>query len=333
MDTLALTIVIATALFFTSTNGFHDSAGAISTSVSTRALTPRVALALAAFMNLAGAFLGTSVADTVTEDLIVVPDGPGEHGMLLLFAALLGAVAWNLLVWRTSLPSSSTHALLGGLLGAALAAAATVHWDGVLTKIVIPMAVAPLAGLALGYAAMLAILWLFRNASPRSAQHGFRIAQTVSTAGMALGHGLQDAQKTMGVVVMALIVADVEAEGTDVPVWVRVACAAALALGTYAGGWRVMRTLGRRVIALDPPRGFAAESASAGVLYAATYLANAPVSTTHVLGGSIMGVGATRRFTTVRWGVARTVLLGWLLTLPATAGLAALAYAAMAAFA
>jgi inorganic phosphate transporter, PiT family len=333
VDTLALSLVIATALLFTTTNGFHDSASAVTTSVSTRALTPRVALALAAFMNLAGAFLGTSVADTVTEDLIAVPDGPGEHGMLILFAALLGALAWNLLAWRLGLPSASTHALLGGLLGAALAGAATVHWHGVLTWIVVPMVAAPLAGLVLGYAAMLAILWLFRNATPRGAQHGFRIAQTVSTAGMSLGHGLQDAQKTMGVVVLALIVADVEAEGTDVPLWVRAACAATLALGTYAGGWRVMRTLGRRVVAIDPPRGFAAESATAGVLFAATYVAQAPVSTTHVLGSSIVGVGATRRFAPARWAVARMALAGWLLTLPAAGCLAALAYAAMAAFA
>jgi PiT family inorganic phosphate transporter len=331
VDTFALAITVGTALFFTATNGFHDSVGAVATSISTRALTPRVALAMATFMNLAGACLGTGIAGTISGDLIAVP---AEHGMLILFAALLGATVWNLLIWRIGLPSSSTHALLGGLLGAALAGSATVHWDGVLTKVLIPLAAAPLIGLALGYAAMLAILWLFRNAAPRRAQHGFRIAQTVSAASMALGHGLQDAQKTMGVVVMALVVADVQAEGAGVPLWVRMACAGALALGTYAGGWRVMRALGRhRVIALDPPRGFAAESASAGVLYAAAYVFNAPVSTTHVVTSSIVGVGATRRFRAVRWGVARTIAGGWLVTMPAVAGLAACAYGAMRPFA
>jgi PiT family inorganic phosphate transporter len=335
VDTFALVTVVATALFFTSTNGFHDAAGAIATSVSSRALTPRVALAMAAFMNLAGAFLGTNVADTVSEDLIAAPDGPGEHGMLILFAALLGAVVWNLLVSRLALPSSSSHALLGGLLGAAIAGSVTVHWDGVLTKIVIPMAAAPLAALALGYVVMLAILWLFRHATPRRAQHGFRIAQTVSAAGAALGHGLQDAQKTMGVVMLALVVAGEEGEGAGVPVWVRIACAVALAVGTYAGGRRITRTLGNRnrVIAMDPARGFAAESASASVLYAVSYVVNAPVSTTHVHGGSIVGSGATRRFTGVRWVVTRDILGGWLITFPTCGALAALAYGAMRAVA
>jgi inorganic phosphate transporter, PiT family len=324
MDTFALIVVVSTALFFTYTNGFHDSSNAIATSISTRALTPRVALAMAAFMNLAGAFLGSDVAETVSEDLIQAPTD--DQGMIILFAALLGATVWNLVGWYFGLPSSSSHALFGGLVGAALAGASTVYWDGVLTKVVIPMVVSPLVGLVLGYVVMVALLWLFRHANPHRAQHGFRIAQTVSAAGMALGHGLQDAQKTMGVVVMALVIADVEEPGGGIPIWVKISCALMLSIGTYAGGWRIMRSLGRRIIALDPPRGFAAESTSASVLYAASYLFQAPVSTTHVITSSIMGVGATRRFTAVRWGVARGIVGGWFITMPAAAAVAALVY-------
>lgn len=328
MDTLALIVIVGAALFFTFTNGFHDSAHTIATSLSTRALTPRVALVMAAFMNLAGAFLGSGVATTVSEDLIDTP-GDGD-GLVLLAAALLGALAWSAAAWYASLPFAATQALLGGLLGAALAAAVTVHWETVATAVVLPIVLAPVIGLVLGRALMVGILWLFRRAQPRRAQRRFRMAQTVSAAAMALAHGLQDAQKTMAVVVMALVAADVEQAGGGVPLWVRIACAVSLALGTYAGGWFLLRTLGRRITELDPPGGFAAETATSSVLYAASYVFHAPVSTTHVITAAIAGAGTARRRSTVRWGVAKGVLTGWVLTMPAAAGIAALAYAVLA---
>jgi inorganic phosphate transporter, PiT family len=324
VETFALVVTIGVALFFTYTNGFHDSANAIATSVSTRALTPRAALLMAAVMNLAGAFLGSGVAKTVSEGLIETPHGNG--GMAILFAALVGAIAWNLITWYFGLPSSSSHALFGGMVGAALAGGITVFWSGVLEKIVIPMVLSPIVGLAFGYLVMLAIMWIFRKANPHKAKRGFRIAQTVSAAAMALGHGLQDAQKTMGIVVMALTIADVQ-DHNGIPVWVKITCALMLSLGTYAGGWRIMRTLGRRIIELDPPQGFAAETTAASVMYTASFLFQAPISTTHVITSGIMGVGATKRVSAVRWGVAKNIVAGWVITMPAAAGMAALCYA------
>ncbi|GAA2623619.1 inorganic phosphate transporter [Streptomyces axinellae] len=323
MDTFALIMTVGVALFFTYTNGFHDSANAIATSVSTRALTPRAALAMAAVMNLAGAFLGSGVAKTVSEGLIQTPHG--SSGMGILFAALVGAIAWNLVTWYFGLPSSSSHALFGGMVGAALAGGIAVHWSGVIEKIVLPMFISPIIGLLLGYLVMCVILWLFRKSNPHRAKRGFRIAQTVSAAGMALGHGLQDAQKTMGVVVMALSIAEVQ-EHNEIPVWVKIACAAMLSLGTYAGGWRIMRTLGRRIIELDPPQGFAAETTAASVMYTASFMFHAPISTTHVITSAIMGVGATKRVSAVRWGVAKNIILGWFITMPAAAVTAAVVF-------
>ncbi|WP_310717895.1 inorganic phosphate transporter [Streptomyces lydicus] len=328
MDTFALVVTIAVALGFTYTNGFHDSANAIATSVSTRALTPRAALAMAAVMNLAGAFLGSGVAKTVSEGLIATPQG--DKGMGILFAALLGAIVWNLVTWYFGLPSSSSHALFGGMVGAALAGGTTVIWSGVVEKVVLPMFISPVVGLVLGYLVMVLILWLFRKANPHKAKRGFRIAQTVSAAGMALGHGLQDAQKTMGVVVMALVIADVEDKNAAIPLWVKLACAITMSLGTYAGGWRIMRTLGRRIIELDPPQGFAAETTSASVMYVASFMFHAPISTTHVITASIMGVGSTKRPRAVRWGVAKNIVMGWFITMPAAALVAALAYSLIA---
>ncbi|MEU5305247.1 anion permease [Streptomyces noursei] len=324
MDTFALVVTIAVALGFTYTNGFHDSANAIATSVSTRALTPRAALAMAAVMNLAGAFLGSGVAKTVSEGLIATPHG--DKGMGILFAALLGAVVWNLVTWYFGLPSSSSHALFGGMVGAALAGGTQVIWSGVVEKVVLPMFISPVIGLVLGYLVMVVILWLFRKANPHKAKRGFRIAQTVSAAGMALGHGLQDAQKTMGVVVMALVIADVEKADDAIPLWVKLACAITMSLGTYAGGWRIMRTLGRRIIELDPPQGFAAETTSASVMYVASFMFHAPISTTHVITASIMGVGSTKRPRAVRWGVAKNIVMGWFITMPAAALVAGLAF-------
>ncbi|MFD7444541.1 anion permease [Streptomyces sp. NPDC059909] len=324
MDTFALVATIGVALFFTYTNGFHDSANAIATSVSTRALTPRAALAMAAVMNLAGAFLGSGVAKTVSEGLIETPKG--DRGMAILFAALVGAIIWNLITWYFGLPSSSSHALFGGLVGAALAGGTEVIWGGVIDKVIIPMFVSPLVGLVVGYLVMAGIMWLFRRANPSKAKRGFRIAQTVSAAGMALGHGLQDAQKTMGVVVMALVIADVEDFGDPIPVWVKIVCAVMLSLGTYAGGWRIMRTLGRKIIELDPPQGFAAETTGASIMFGSAFLFQAPISTTHVITSAIMGVGATKRVNAVRWGVAKNIVMGWFITMPAAAVVAAFSF-------
>ncbi|MFJ9519118.1 anion permease [Kitasatospora sp. NPDC101801] len=323
MDTAALIAVLGVAFFFTYTNGFHDSANAIATSVSTRALTPRAALAMAAVMNLAGAFLGTGVAKTVSEGLIATPTG--RQGMGILFAALVGAITWNLVTWYFGLPSSSSHALFGGMVGAALAGGTKVIWSGVVDKIIIPMFLSPVIGLVAGFLVMLAILWIFRKANPHRAKRNFRVAQTASAAAMALAHGLQDAQKTMGIVVMALTISGHQS-GSDIPVWVKISCATALSLGTYAGGWRIMRTLGRKIIELDPPQGFAAETTAATIMYITSFVFKAPISTTHVITSAIMGVGATKRIRAVRWGVAKNIVLGWFITMPAAALVAALIY-------
>ncbi|MCX5211393.1 inorganic phosphate transporter [Kitasatospora sp. NBC_00240] len=323
MDMAALIAVIGVAFFFTYTNGFHDSANAIATSVSTRALTPRAALAMAAVMNLAGAFLGSGVAHTVSSGIIETPTG--SQGMMILFGALVGAITWNLTTWYFGLPSSSSHALFGGMVGAALAGGTGVIWSGVVDKIIIPMFVSPIVGLVCGYLVMLAILWIFRKANPHKAKRNFRVAQTASAAAMALAHGLQDAQKTMGIVVLALTISG-QQSSQDIPVWVKISCATMLSLGTYAGGWRIMRTLGRKIIELDPPQGFAAESTAATIMYITSYVFKAPISTTHVITSAIMGVGATKRIRAVRWGVAKNIVLGWFITMPAAALVAALVY-------
>ena len=324
MELALVLLVVVVALGFDFTNGFHDAANSIATSVSTRALTPRIALGMAAVFNLIGAFLGTGVAETIGSGIVDV--GLGLHGMSVVLSALLGAIAWNLVTWRLGLPSSSSHALIGALAGAGIASSTTVHWGVVLDKVVVPMVVSPLAGFAAGYLVMVAVLWAARRAAPAPTHRRFRAAQTVSAAAMALGHGLQDAQKTMGVIVLALVAGGFH-EGSDIPVWVKVSAALAISLGTYAGGWRIMRTLGRRIIHLDPARGFAAESVSAVILYVAALSFHAPVSTTHTISSAIMGVGATKRFSAVRWGVARSMVAAWVLTLPAAALTAAGCYA------
>ncbi|WP_148612523.1 inorganic phosphate transporter [Nocardioides rubriscoriae] len=331
--TLAIVVaVVVVALVFDYTNGFHDAANAIATSVSTRALTPRVALTLAAVMNFIGAFLGQKVARTVSE-VIEFPasmlDTEPVHALIVVLAGLLGAIAWNVATWFYGLPSSSTHALIGGLGGAALAAGVSVRWDTVMDKVVIPMLVSPLVASAAAFAAMVALLWAFRRAHPARADRGFRVAQTVSAAAMALGHGLQDAQKTMGVIFLALVVGGYQtpvSEGGSLPVWVIVAAAAAISLGTFSGGWRIMRTLGRRIIDLDPPRAFAAESVAASVLYTTAYVYQAPISTTHTITSAVIGVGATKRLSAVRWGVVRSILVAWVLTFPMAGLVAWLSY-------
>jgi inorganic phosphate transporter, PiT family len=325
VDLAIVITVVVVALAFDYTNGFHDAANAIATSVSTRALTPRVALILAAVMNFVGAFLGQKVAHTVS-DVIVPPSG--REGLVVILAALLGAIVWNLVTWYFGLPSSSTHALIGGLVGAALAAGTSVHWSTIVDKVVIPMVLSPLVGFALAFAVMLAIMWIFRHRNAGRVTRGFRLAQTVSASAMALGHGLQDAQKTMGVIFLVLITSGHLAPDTqDLPLWVIAASAGAISLGTYSGGWRIMRTLGRRIIHLDPPHAFAAESVGASVLYATAFLYQAPVSTTHVITSAIMGSGATRRASAVRWGMAGNIVTAWVMTFPAAGLAAALCFA------
>ncbi|HEY0639772.1 MAG TPA: inorganic phosphate transporter [Pseudonocardiaceae bacterium] len=319
----AIILVVVIALVFDYTNGFHDAANAIATSVSTRALTPRAALLLAAVMNLVGAFLGTKVASTVGSGIIEAPQG--LHGLAVVLAALLGAITWNLITWYFGMPSSSSHALIGGLVGAALAASGDVKWLGVVDKVLIPMILSPIVGFCLAALVMVALLWIFRRGRPSRLSRGFRMAQTVSAAAMALGHGLQDAQKTMGVIVLALVVGGYQT-GFDVPWWVVLLAAGALSAGTYAGGWRIMRTLGRRIIDLDPPRGFAAEATASAVLYTTAFVFAAPISTTQTITSAILGVGATKRASAVRWGVAGNILVAWVLTIPMAALVAAVCY-------
>ncbi|MDO9377276.1 MAG: inorganic phosphate transporter [Nocardioidaceae bacterium] len=326
---LALVMVVAVvlvALVFDYTNGFHDAANAIATSISTRALTPRVALAMAAVMNFLGAFLGTEVADTIGSIIATGVEGDGLHGLTVVLGALVGAITWNLITWYYGLPSSSSHALIGGLVGAGLASSSAVKWDAVIDKVLIPMVLSPLIGFAGAFALMLAIMWGFRNANPGKVNRNFKIAQTVSAAAMALGHGLQDAQKTMGVIFLALLAGGYYSADDGIPFWVKVSAATAISLGTYSGGWRIMRTLGRRIIDLDPPRGFASETVAATVLYVMAIGLGAPVSTTHTITSSVMGAGATKRFSAVRWGVARGIVTAWIVTIPAAAVVAAAAY-------
>src|SRR5919199_3746566 len=261
--TLAVVVIVLVALAFDYTNGFHDAANAIAVAVPTKALTPRVALALAAIANFAGALISTKVAATVGKGIIDPPTGTG--GLQIVFAALIGAITWNLITWYFGLPSSSSHALIGGLVGAALAAAHSVQWAGVFDKVVVPMVLSPLVGFGLGYLFMLAILWAFHRANAHRANRGFRYAQIASSATMAIGHGLQDAQKTMGIITLALFTAG-SISTFDVPLWVILAAALAISAGTYAGGYRIMRTLGRRIIQLQPAGGFAAQTVASAVM-------------------------------------------------------------------
>jgi PiT family inorganic phosphate transporter len=279
---------------------------------------------MAAIMNFVGAFLGQKVAHTVSDT--IVPGGSETHGLVVVMAGLLGAIAWNLITWYYGLPSSSSHALIGGLVGSALASGSLVHWQTIIDKVVIPMIASPLTGFVLAFLVMLGIMWAFRRANPNKVSRGFRLSQTVSAAAMALGHGLQDAQKTMGVIFLALLTGGYVAKDDPLPVWVIVAAASAISLGTYSGGWRIMRTLGRRIIHLDPPRGFASEAVASSVLYTTAFVFEAPISTTHIITSSVMGAGATKRFSAVRWGVARSIVMAWVLTFPMAGAMAAIAY-------
>ncbi|GGN15007.1 PiT family inorganic phosphate transporter [Actinoplanes campanulatus] len=322
---IAVVAVILAAMAFDYTNGFHDAANAIATSVSTRALTPRVALVMAAVGNFIGAHLGTEVAKTVGDGLVNLPTGIASLGVV--FAGVLGAIVWNLITWYFGLPSSSSHALFGGLVGATLfATAGEVQWDNIINKVLIPMVLSPLVGLVLGFVMMVAIMWIFRRGHPGRLNRGFRWAQTVSAAAMSVGHGVQDAAKTMGIVVLALYTGGIQDDPTHIPEWVYWTSATVLAAGTYSGGWRIIRTLGRKIIDLGPAEGFAAETVASSVLYFNALVLGAPISTTHTITSAIMGVGATKRLSAVRWNMAGNIVIAWITTFPAAAFIACLIY-------
>ncbi|HEY5660121.1 MAG TPA: inorganic phosphate transporter [Gaiellaceae bacterium] len=324
MNDVLFVLVVVIALGFDFTNGFHDTANAVATSVGTRALTPRTAVLIAAVANLAGAFVTTAVAKNVATGII---DG-NLATMGTLFAALIGAIAWNLLTWRLGLPSSSSHALIGGLIGAALvqSGAAGVEWHSVAHKVVIPAVFAPAIAFAGAFLLLLLLYWFFRWLNPGFASRGFRLGQLGTGTWVAFTHGANDAQKTMGVIALAITLHDNgNVADLTIPDWVKVSAGLAIGLGTYVGGWRIIRTLGQRVFQMEPESGFAAQATAGTTIYLATKLGY-PLSTTHVVSGAVMGAGATRRLSAVRWGVAGNIVVAWVLTLPAAALVAAAFY-------
>ena len=395
-ELLAVIAVILVAMVFDYTNGFHDAANAIATSVSTRALTPKVALLIAALGNFIGAHFGAKVAKTVGDGLVTLP--PGLASLGVVFAGVIGAILWNLLTWYFGIPSSSSHALFGGLVGATLfAVGGTVQWANIGNKVILPMILSPLVGVLLGALVMFLLLWTIKGLSvlsrpvpydqaldaapvdaevkvpvgagvggrtgsagppavapttpapssmrlrirrirrrgratlanlvqPAPLNRFFRHAQTLSAAAMAVGHGMQDAAKTMGIIVLALYTGGLQDSKTHIPEWVYYSSATVLALGTYAGGWRIIRTLGRRIIHLRPPEGFAAETVASSVLYYNALVLGAPISTTHTITSAIMGVGATKKISAVRWGVAGNIVIAWVLTFPGAALFAVITY-------
>jgi PiT family inorganic phosphate transporter len=327
--TLTLIAVLGLAVAFDYINGFHDTANAIATSVSTRALRPGWAIAMSAVANFFGALTGTAVAQTVGSGLIDTNVIEADAGQALIASALVGAIAWNLLTWRLGIPSSSSHALIGGLLGAALVAVGFGSWqmDGIVGKVLVPLVGSPIVGFTIGLLFMALIFNAFRRANPRRLNAVFRRLQVLSAGYMAFSHGSNDAQKTMGIMTLALVVAGV-IDSFVVPLWVILVAAAAISLGTAAGGWRIIKTMGQKVVKLDPVHGFAAETTAATVIFGASHL-GMPVSTTHVISSAIMGVGSSDRLKTVRWGVARQIVTAWILTIPASGATAGVAYLAM----
>ncbi len=318
-----MVIVVGTALAFDFTNGFHDTANVVATSISTGAARPQVAIGFASLLNFVGAFISISVAATVANDVVdaavITPT--------IVFAGLIGAIAWNLITWWFGLPSSSSHALIGGVVGSAVAAAGVdaVLAEGLVGKVLIPAVIAPLvafvvAGLSIGIVYRVA-----GRQRPGPVARGFRYGQVISGGLLALAHGTNDAQKTMGVITLALIANGTLAANADPPLWVIVSAATAIALGTYIGGWRIIRTTGSRIIKMDAAQGFSAQGAGAAVILASTHF-GFPLSTTHVINGGVMGAGAGKRVSAVRWGVAGNIVFAWLLTLPAAAAIGAAAY-------
>jgi inorganic phosphate transporter, PiT family len=320
---IILVILVVTALAFDFTNGFHDTANVVATSISTRALAPRTAVSLAALLNFVGAFISIEVAATVANKIV----DQDVITTTVLFAGLVGAIAWNLMTWYFGLPSSSSHALIGGMVGATMAAAGTdaVFADGLVGKVLVPALVAPLLAFLVGGTSILIIYRLAARMRPGPAGSGFRAGQLVGGGMLALAHGTNDAQKTMGVITLGLIVSGHLAKGSDPPLWVIVSAATAISLGTYAGGWRIIKTLGTRIIKMDPAQGLAAQNAGAAVIMASSHY-GFPLSTTHVISGGILGVGAAKRLSAVRWGVAGNMIVAWILTLPAAGAMGALIY-------
>ena len=318
-----LVVVIVVALGFDFTNGFHDTANAVATSVSTRALSPRLAVLIAAVANLAGAFVTTAVAKKVGKGII----DPSLATTKTVLAAVIGAIAWNLITWWRGLPSSSSHALIGGLVGAALVQSGSngVEWHGLAHNVAIPAVIAPALAFASAFVLLLLIYWLLVWITPGVANRTFRFGQLGSGTWMAFTHGANDAQKTMGVITLALVTSGHQAKFDHIPTWVIVAAGLAIGAGTYVGGWRIMRTLGQRVFSMEPASGFAAQTTAGATIYLATHFGY-PLSTTHVISGSVMGAGATKRLSAVRWGVAGNIVTAWLLTIPAAGLVAAALY-------
>jgi PiT family inorganic phosphate transporter len=326
---VVLVIVVGTALAFDFTNGFHDTANVVATSISTGAARPQVAIGLASLLNFAGAFISISVAATVANDVVdsavVTPT--------VVFAGLIGAIAWNLITWSFGLPSSSSHALIGGVVGSAVAAAGfdAVIADGLVGKVLIPAVIAPILAFVVAGAAIGVVYRVVGRQRPGLVTRGFRSGQLISGGLLALAHGTNDAQKTMGVITLALVANGTLGANADPPLWVIVSAAAAIALGTYSGGWRIIRTTGTRIIKMDAAQGFSAQGAGAAVILASTHF-GFPLSTTHVINGGVMGAGAGKRVSAVRWGVAGNIVIAWLLTLPAAAAIGAIAYGLTAIF-
>jgi PiT family inorganic phosphate transporter len=325
-----LVIVVVAASAFDFTNGFHDTANVVAASISTRALAPRTAIALASVLNFGGAFISLKVAATIATGII----DAAQVTEIIAFAGLIGAIAWNLVTWAYGLPSSSSHALIGGVVGAMLAAVggAGVKFSGLVSKVVVPALVAPAAAFVVAGVAIVLIYRLLGRQRPGPVTRGFRLGQLVSNSALAIAHGTNDAQKTMGVITLALV-----AHGTlsphhaSVPMWVVVLSATAISLGTYAGGWRIIRTVGSRIIKMDPAQAFSAQASGAIVILISSHLGY-PLSSTHVISGGVMGAGAAKRLSAVRWGVAGTIAAAWVVTLPAAGLFGAGAYALATAF-
>jgi PiT family inorganic phosphate transporter len=319
---LLIILVVVAALAFDYINGFHDTANAIATVVSTRVLSPLQAIVMASTLNFAGAMVATHVAKTIASGIIV----PEFATQTVVLAAIIGGIVWNLITWRFGIPSSSSHALIGGLVGAGLAHGGTevLHGSKILEKVIVPLAASPIAGFIIGYLLMKLIATLFHRANAAKAGKAFKSLQILSAATMAYSHGQNDAQKSMGIITLALV-----AQGTltkaEVPLWVKVSCAVVMALGTSAGGWRIMRTMGHKIIRLEPVNGFAAETAGATVIMTASHF-GMPISTTQAIAGSIFGVGASKRLSAVRWKVAVSMVSAWFTTIPAAMAIGAVAY-------
>lgn len=320
---LPISIVVFLALTFDFINGFHDTANTIATSISTKALPPRVAILLAAFMNLIGALTFTGVAQTIggkIADPLVL-----NNGTTIVVAALISAIIWNLVTWYFGIPSSSSHALIGSLAGAVIVGEGylSVNYAGFIT-IIQALILSPLIAFTVGFIIMNLIRIIFKNSNPGRINRNFRIMQIFTAAWQAFSHGTNDAQKSMGIITFALVAGGIQSN-LDVQLWVKVSCALAMALGTSVGGWRIIKTIGTRIIKLEPASGFAADFASATIIIIATLL-RLPVSTTHVISSSIMGVGSARRFSSVRWSTAQQMVIAWVITLPITATLAGIIY-------